>query len=337
MRRRRVFVLIALAAVVAFGSLAPASARAGQGNGGPQCQDDGAQADRLAGQPFVGPDGTVYLNQHAFIESGHRCAVQPVDGMTEARIMKEVAERTSGIQLESAPGSITIPVYVHVIQQNGTAGVSGTGFVPSSWISSQISVLNVAFAGNGPGGTGADTPFRFTLAGTNYTVNSSWYGAGPGTAAQTAMKNALHQGTGDDLNLYTNSGGGYLGWATFPWNYAGNPLQDGVVVWWNSLPGGNDPAYSLGDTATHEVGHWVGLYHTFQGGCNGQGDYVSDTPAERTYAFGCPIGRDSCKNKAGLDPIENFMDYTDDYCMYKFTTGQSVRADTMWTTYRFAH
>jgi hypothetical protein len=192
-------------------------------------------------------------------------------------------------------------------------------------INDQMTVLNQAYAAWG---------YSFVLQATTRTTNATWYNGCYGTS-ETAMKTALHQGTAVDLNVYTcNPSNGILGYATFPSSYAGAKARDGVVLLYSSLPGGTAAPYNLGDTATHEVGHWMGLYHTFQGGCNGSGDYVNDTGAERSAAYGCPKGQDSCRNKAGLDPIENFMDYTDDACMYQFTGGQDARMDSMFATYR---
>jgi hypothetical protein len=266
--------------------------------------------------------GQSYVDQEAFGRSGRRCGSHLEAHEVDAMEADFAAARAARIDGTDATGGV-IPVYFHVIRRG--SGISN-GDIPTSQITAQMNVLNSAYAGTG---------WTFNLVSVDRTTNSSWYTAGPGTTAERNMKQALRQGTADDLNIYTsNPGGGYLGWATFPSSYNSRPWDDGVVILYSSVPGGSAAPYNLGDTATHEVGHWMGLYHTFQGGCNGSGDGVADTAAEKSAAFGCPVGRDSCRNKPGIDPIENFRDYTDDSCMDEFTSGQDARMDSMFTTYR---
>jgi hypothetical protein len=230
------------------------------------------------------------------------------------------------ITYASGPGSITVPVAFHVITRT-----NGTGALSNQQINAQIQVLNDSFSG---ATGGPDTPFRFELASVDTTADNSWYRMSPGSSAESQAKAAVRTGGPETLNIYTaDLGGGLLGWATFPDSYESNPTDDGVVLLNSSLPGGSAAPFNLGDTGTHEVGHWLGLYHTFQGGCGGTGDGVGDTPAESSPASGCPVGRDTCSG-GGPDPIENFMDYSDDDCMDRFSSGQLSRMDAAWTTYR---
>jgi hypothetical protein len=151
------------------------------------------------------------------------------------------------------------------------------------------------------------------------------------------MKQALRQGGGNALNVYLTSGAGYLGWAYFPSILGtGDAILDGVVIDWRSMlqtSNAYQGTYDLGKTLPHEVGHWLNLYHTFQGGCSEPNDQVPDTPAQASPTSGCPVGRDSCQ-LPGLDPIHNYMDYSYDECYFEFTPGQILRMQDAWIEWR---
>lgn len=214
-----------------------------------------------------------------------------------------------------------ISVHFHVVTT-----ADGVGDVSEARIAAQIDVLNAGYASTG---------WSFQLASTDRIANDTWFSTCDTASTEAAMK-GMRVGGADNLNVYTcGPSGGLLGWATFPSSYQANAQNDGIVLLHSSLPGGSAAPYNLGDTATHEVGHWLGLFHTFQGGCKDPGDSVSDTALERAPAYGCPVGRDSCSNKPGTDPVENFMDYSDDACMDRFTAQQDVRIDTQFSAYRF--
>ncbi len=210
----------------------------------------------------------------------------------------------------------TVPVYVHVMRDS-----AGNGDVTNQQINDQVAVLNSSYGGSGTG-------FSFSLAGVDRYNNDLWHRDQQSTQYRTQTR----QGGANALNVWLVDFA-YLGIATFPWDYSSNPGVDGIRVQYSSLPGGSIPNYNLGETATHEAGHWLGLYHTFQGGCTTTNDGVSDTPAQSSATNGCPEGRDSC-SLPGLDPIHNYMDYSYDSCYTNFTSGQTSRMGEMWTAYR---
>ncbi|MGZ8737896.1 MAG: zinc metalloprotease [Nocardioides sp.] len=218
----------------------------------------------------------------------------------------------------------TIPVYFHVMMD-----AAGNGDVTREQIDDQIDVLNATYAG-AESAEAADTGFTFTLAGVDRWYNDSWHK----DKASNGYRSLTRQGGADALNIWLVDFK-FLGIATFPFDYDKQPLFDGVRLQYTTLPGGTERNYNLGETATHEVGHWLGLYHVFQGGCMKEGDEVDDTPAQSTATNGCPGGQDSCPTP-GVDSIHNYMDYSYDTCYNQFTPGQTVRMNDMWAAYRGA-
>ncbi|HET7856489.1 MAG TPA: zinc metalloprotease [Gaiellaceae bacterium] len=249
------------------------------------------------------------------------------DGLREPDL-GQVHTEIAGQRGRGANFRVTVPTWVHVVSDGAIGNVSDRA------IRDQMQVLNMTFGGFEGG---VATGFRFDLVGVTRTDNADWHDAGPG-GAEHRMKRALHRGGDDTLNIYLTTAGIYLGWAYLP-NITENPGQaylDGIVVDWESMLGTSTRyagRFDQGETATHEAGHWLNLEHTFFHGCSGEGDFVDDTPYERTPTSGCPAGKDTCP-EPGLDPIHNYMDYSFDTCYTEFTAGQAARMQDAWLVWR---
>ena len=250
-------------------------------------------------------------------------------GVIREPALNQLSAQVPADRLGRADGNfrVTVPTWVHVVSDGAIGNVSDTA------IADQIRVLNRTFAGQEGG---ERTGFSFQLAGTTRTDNADWHYANPG-GAEHRMKRALHRGGDDTLNIYLTTAGIYLGWAYLPSvTEQGNSYLDGIVVDWESMLGTSTRyagQYDQGETATHEAGHWLNLEHTFFHGCNGEGDFVDDTPYMSVPTNGCPAGKDTC-TAPGLDPIHNYMDYSYDTCYTEFTAGQAERMQDAWDFWR---
>ena len=249
-----------------------------------------------------------------------------LDRLQTAALTARFRDARGADALRRRAETVTVPVAVHVVS-------SGLGVADGNVPDAQIDVLNAAF---GPRG------FRFVLASVDRTVEPAWAsGLRDNSAGDRAMRRALALDPARFLNVYTiDAAGDLLGWATLPHGRSESDRLDGVVLDRETLPGGAFAPFNEGDTGTHEVGHWLGLYHTFNesapagDACGGAGDEVDDTPVEARPAQGCPTGRDTCPALAGVDPITNFMDYSDDACMVEFTPGQADRMAALASSFR---
>ena len=240
---------------------------------------------------------------------------------------------TNSPQPEYEPADYyAIPVVFHVIMNT-----SGDGFLSADVIQDQIDILNEDFRAipGSPGAPGTNARVLFYLAttdpngaatsGITYTTDNNWFNDSPG------YWNTLAWDTNRYLNIYTNAVPCCFGYVSgFPSQGIAGQANDRVVVWWEAV--GRDPTpgwpLNMGRTATHEVGHYLGLYHTFCGGCGsdancyGTGDLICDTNGESSDTSGCPGSKNSCGSP---DPIHNYMDYSDDHCLWEFTPEQVNR------------
>jgi hypothetical protein len=297
-----------------------------------------------------------------------------------------------------------VDTYIHIIADNQSALPSSPDYVTDYQIRIQFEYLANSF-------TQASIGFR--LRGYTRTINDTWARNGD----DTAMKTALRRGSYSALNIYYQArlqsapgtpgipdGSILLGFCSLPGpgitatTPAAVYVRDGCNILSGTMPGGAVYGYGQGGSTVHEVGHWNGLLHTFQGnscGSQAYGDYVADTPQEATSTSGCPRGKDSCPNSgvapgydgsdgqssfsllfslsppllslslplpfllslssqfsspltesaggpnpygaqgySGLDPINNFMDYSVDACYTGFTPGQGARMLNLWQIYR---
>ncbi|KAJ3211182.1 hypothetical protein HDU67_004741 [Dinochytrium kinnereticum] len=232
------------------------------------------------------------------------------DSVTTPEVEAELAETIMMIQRQrsliqfSGVSTAVFNVHWHVVYPSDGHEAELSAFQ----IQRQINVMNNDFR-----------TYKFNIAKIYYYKNPTWFNMvnlnGQGAPFQNDMKQRTRNGTARDLNIWSvgfTNNRGILGYATFPNEYRSRPWNDGVVIHFGSLPGGSLTNFNLGRTLVHEVGHWLGLLHTFQGGCFGDGDGVADTPAEASGASGCPVGRDTCVSQWGQDPIRNFMDYSID-------------------------
>jgi Pregnancy-associated plasma protein-A len=301
----------------------------------------GAGASPTAGTLASGGDKEECDTSHSFARVGKGSDGKDPNSVTEAQaaaLDKSLMEKVEQLKKDgtldrngspTTKGGYTINTYVHVITRS-----NGAGDVTNKQIADQMQVINDGYAGRTGAGAAA-TPFRFVVKGIDRTANNDWYDWSlyEDNDDQEA-KTRLHRGSMADLNIYiANLQDGLLGYAYYPRTV---PLAlDGLVILNESMPGGDAAPYNGGDTATHEIGHWLGLLHTFENGCNGAGDHVNDTPAQLDgeNIFYCNESDDTCP-KQGTDPVHNFMSYGDDDCLDRFTAGQSQRQVWNWLGFR---
>jgi hypothetical protein len=285
-------------------------------------QEDGSILTADAKGTYYFANWSAYVQSPFFQEHGLHCGTDRLAHPLAFGAPSDCNASNTNPAAEYDPqggADYVIPVVFHILRRT-----NGVGEVSDALIQSQMNVLNEDFGAFGNGAPGTNTRIQFTLAGVTRSNNNNWYNDG-GT-----YYNSLAWDTTQYLNIYTNTAGGNLGYAYVPsgGGVVGN-TWDRVVLYWPAVgrPAPYGAPYHLGRSATHEVGHYLGLYHTFDGGCTSpsgcytNGDLICDTNPESSPNIS-PCSRTTCGSP---DPTANYMDYSDDVCMNNFTSDQAHR------------
>ena len=258
-----------------------------------------------------------YQDENGNWVEGVRCGTPQAPEGVLAQVQYALVENR--VQRSTNRNLVNVQVAWHVIHAS-----NGAGNISNDMIVDQIEVLNDAYA-----------PYDifFTLVSVDYTMNDNWFT--DMNQYESAYKQQLNIDPVHHLNIYSGNMPGLVGWSYLPYQWPEGSYMHGVCLLYSCLPGGTAYPYNAGDTATHEVGHYLGLEHTFRNGCSTNNDYVDDTPQEDdgNNIYNCN-NTDTCPNDPGSDPIHNFMTYTDDACLNQFTDGQGDRMEDMISTYR---
>ncbi|HRH57515.1 MAG TPA: M43 family zinc metalloprotease, partial [Chitinophagales bacterium] len=300
----------------------------------------------FATEGFKRCGSTEVLTRQLKADPGMMQRMQQIEQFTNDFItqQKSTQRQSVGVNGNATTATVTIPVVFHVVYNTTAQNVS------DAMIQSQLAVLNADYGGTNADISSLPSVFSGIKAG-NTGIQFCLAQRTPAGAATTGIVRKSTTVTsfidddkvkksstgGDDawdatkyLNIWIcNLGGGLLGYAQFP---GGTAATDGVVILYSSLPGGSSAPYNKGRTMTHEVGHWLNLRHIW-GDANCGSDLVSDTPTQQTSNYGCPaFPHVTCSNGANGDLFMNYMDYTDDACMYMFSAGQSTRMNALFST-----
>ncbi len=274
-------------------------------------------------------DSIIYRNSHEVNDA-------------EKLIKKKLLNTIISNSLRTTSFHKVLPVVVHVIHNGGVENIS------DSQIQSQIDVLNEDYrrkAGTNGFGNGVDTEIEFCLAKidpngkcTNGIVRVQSMLTNHQSFQRAQLSGLSYWDNTRYLNIYVvkTIAGNVIGYSSYP---NGPASDDGVVCIHNYFGRTGTASASLGRTMSHEIGHWFGLYHTFNGGCGvdtcADGDYVCDTPPTANPNFGCPtINSCSIDSPDVNDQVQNYMDYSNDACKNMFTLGQKLRMQATLDTIR---